>query len=101
MQLLGGNVSENHKSQLKIDTEPKRLLITSEPYAVYSVFGYTVAVDVLEMRSRRNYFIYISPKSISVAIEELRKGNNGKTTGLEFWLRKESEERSSQYILEE
>lgn len=86
---------------LKIDTEPKHLLVTSEPYVIFSRLGYSAVINVLERRSRKEYFIYISPKSLACALEALRNSNNGKTTGLEFWLRKESDERTAGYILED
>ena len=91
----------NQKTQLKVDTEPKRLLVTSEPYVIFGTWGYQVVVDVFEKRTKREYYIYLSARSLAKAIEVIRQDNGGKTTGLEFWLRKENDERSAPYILEE
>jgi len=87
--------------QLKIDMEPKKLLIVSEPYVRYTVRGYQAAVDVLEKKSKREYYIFISAKSLSLPLEQLRIENNESTIGLEFWINKKSDEKTSPYILAE
>ncbi|WP_155999735.1 hypothetical protein [Thioalkalivibrio sulfidiphilus] len=89
------------KNQLKIDIEPKRIIITSEPYVMYTKRGYQAVVDVIESRSKRDYFIYISARSLSDRLEELRLMNNNKLHGLEIWVRKESAEKMAGYIVEE
>jgi hypothetical protein len=88
-------------SALKIDTEPKRLLVTSEPYVIMTALGYQAVVNVIERKSRREHFIYIGPKSLAKPLDQLRQENGGKTLGLEFWLRKKDGEKYSEYILEE
>lgn len=89
------------KEALRVDVEPRRLLVTSEPYVVYSARGYQPVVDVLEKKSRREYFLYLSAISLSHTLHVLQEENGGRTLGLEFWLRKESHEKTSKYILEE
>lgn len=91
----------NEKTHLKIDTEPRRLLVTSEPYVIYTRWGYQAVVDVFERRTKREYYIYLSPRSLALALETLRQENDGKTAGLEFWLRKRSEDKKSDYLLED
>ncbi len=86
---------------LKVDVEPLRLLVTSEPYVVYTVRGYQPVVNVIERKSRREYFLYISAQSISRSLEQLKVENGDRMLGLEFWLRKEGPEKTSKYVLEE
>lgn len=86
---------------LKIDVEPKRLLITSEPYVVYTARGYQAVVDVFERKTRKQFFLYLGAASLSRALEQLRRDNSDAFVGLEFWLRKADSARMSPYVLEE
>jgi hypothetical protein len=99
--LPGSNVAKMEKTYLRIDIEPKRLLITSEPYVIYTARGYQPVVDVVELRSKREYYVFISAKSISQKLEALRHENAGKLAGLEIWIRKESSEKMAGYLVEE
>jgi hypothetical protein len=87
--------------QLKLDVEPKRLLILSEPYVRYTSFGYQPAVDVRERKSRRQYFLFVSASTLARPLELLRIENGGRLTGIEVWVRKEGPERTSKYVVEE
>lgn len=86
---------------LKIGIEPKRLLVTSEPYVVITARGYQAALRVLERRSRREHFIYIGARSLALPLEQLRRENGGRLLGLEFWVRKKDATKFSEYIVEE
>lgn len=88
-------------TQLKLNTEPRRLLITSEPYVVFSSFGYQAAVDVYEKKTKRHWSIYIGAVSFSKSLRTLATANSGSAIGLEFWIRKASEERNSKYLVSE
>jgi hypothetical protein len=94
-------MDQSDHQRLKLDTEPKRLFVVSEPYVMYTAFGYEAVVDVIEKKTKREYYIFISPRSLAVKLESLRQENDGKTTGLEFWLRKKTADRASEYILED
>jgi len=86
---------------LKIDVEPKRLLITSEPYVLMSARGYAAVVNVLERKSKREFFIYIGAFSLSKVLEQLSNENSGKMLGLEFWIRKRDADKLSPYVIED
>jgi hypothetical protein len=86
---------------LKIDVEPKRLLVTSEPYVMMAARGYQAVINVFERKSKKEYFIYIGAKSLATALQELRQENNGKMFGLEFWLRKKDSSKFAQYLVEQ
>lgn len=86
---------------LKIDIEPKRLLITSEPYVVMTARGYAAVVNVLERKTKREFFIYIGALSLSKMLEQLSRENSGKMLGLEFWIRKRDADKLSPYVIED
>ena len=86
---------------LKIDIEPKRLLVTSEPYVIMSARGYAAVVNVLERKSKREYFIYIGALSLSKVLEQLCQENSGRMLGLEFWVRKKDSDKFSGYVVED
>ena len=89
------------KDQLKIDTEPKRLMVTSEPYVVYTRRGFQPVIDVIDVKRRKEYFIYISARSIADALQNMKLDNGDQFVGVEFWIRKESDERMSPYVVED
>ena len=82
-----------------VEFEPVKIQTISEPYVVYNSFGYQVAIDVFEVKRKRNKSLLLAAKSLSNALESLREENNGSLLGLEFWISKESEEKKSKYIL--
>ena len=92
---------EPQHERLSIDGEPRRLLVTSEPYIIFNGWQYQPVVNVFEKKSKKNYYIYISSKSLSRSLEVLRGENNGRMTGLEFWIHKESSDKKSKFILTE
>jgi hypothetical protein len=87
--------------QLKVDTEPKKLLVTGEAYVRFTRFGYQPALDVREKKSKRQYYMFVSARSLANPLEQLRSENNGQFTGLEFWVWKKSGDRKAPYVVEE
>jgi hypothetical protein len=87
--------------RLKIDIEPRRILITSEPFVLYTPFGYQPVVEVLEVKTKRTYLLSIAARSLSQPLEQFRIENNGYMTGVEVWIRKKSTDRKSPYIVED
>lgn len=99
--IIGAPGEMMEKCHLKIDVEPKRLLVTSEPYVIFTHRGYQPVIDVVERRSRREYYIFISAISLAASLEKLRLENGERMVGIEFWIRKQGPERTSKYIVEE
>ena len=83
--------------RLVIDSEPRKLVVLGEPYLVLTARGYAPAIDVIEAKSRQKRFIYVSAASVSSELDKLRVENEGRFNGLEFWIWKESDEKSSKY----
>jgi hypothetical protein len=88
-------------SVLKIDVEPKQLLIASEPYVLFTNRGYQAVVNVIERKSRREFFIYLGAQSLADTLEKMRLINSGKMLGLEFWVRKKDSSKFAGYVIEE
>lgn len=83
----------------KVGTEWEEMEITSEPYVVFTRRGYTPAVNVAIKDGKEEHRLYISAKSLSEQVEELRKSNGGNFIGLKFKLKKEAEDKFSPYIV--
>ena len=88
------------RERLKLDREPRKLRVESEPYVKYVGRAFVPALDVLEIKNEREYFIIISPQSISQPLKAWMDENDGTLMHLEFWINKASEDRFSQYELE-
>jgi hypothetical protein len=88
------------KLQLKVNTEARFLLAVSEPYVVFTRWGYAPVIDVFEKKSNQESTLYISAQTLAGPLEELRNDNNGRIVGLEFWIRKETDAKNSKYLLE-
>lgn len=88
------------KNQLKIGREPIKLLATSEPYVLFSKMGYSPIINVMSVKDKREYFIYISAKSIAIPLEQKRTENNNIFTGLEFWIYRDGDKKISPYVVE-
>lgn len=86
---------------IKFDAEPHLVQVLSEPMLVLSKRGYQPIVRIMHKKKKTEYLMFISAVSLSQQLENLRIKNNGQFTGLEFWIRKESYDKKSQYILEE
>ncbi len=85
----------------KVDIEPRKVIITSEPYIIFTARGYQPVVKVYDSKARREYFMYISAASLARPLEILRNENSGNFVGLEFWISKESSDRTAKYVIEE
>ena len=84
---------------LKIDTEPKRLMATSEPYVIFNIRGYQPVLDVVEYKTRKQYYIYISAKSLGAGLFKLAEESDGKLLGCEFWVYKDGDEKTALYAV--
>ena len=85
---------------LKVGTEPILVRITTEPYVILTFKGYAPVVDVIDCKSSKEYVFFISSKSASEQLEQMRKNNGDRFTGIEVWIRKESDDKMARYILE-
>jgi hypothetical protein len=92
---------ETDKDTLKIDIEPIRVQLLTEPYVVYSRFGYAPVINVWVKKNKREYMMYLSASSLGKGIEAVRKKNGSDFKGLEFWIRKESAEKKAKFIVED
>ena len=93
---------EDEVEILKVDTEAVRIRLMSEPYVVCNSFGYQPAIDIWHIKKKRAYRLYLSARSLATQLEQIRS-NNGLThfTGIEFWINKVSDQRTSPYVVSE
>ncbi len=95
-------LDEIQSERLKIDIEPVRLQIISEPYIVFGRFGYQIAFNVWLSKKKRESILLSSAISLSSGIEQLMKASDSNSyIGLEFWVQKESDNKMSKYIVSE
>ena len=87
--------------RLKVETEPLKIRIDSEPFVTFTAMGYTVAIFVTALKWKRKYYLYISAKSIAEEFEKIRALNAGSLIGQCFWISKEAEDKKSKYKVEQ
>ena len=83
---------------IKVTVDPIDLEVVSEPYAHMTFRGYAAVIDV--SIAGTTHMLYISSKSISVALEPLVQENGAKFTGLKLRVKKETEEKMAPYVVE-
>lgn len=88
------------KPKLDITTEPVIFEIVSEPYVVLTYRGYAPVVDVKPREDNEVKCLYITASSLSQGIEEQRQKNDGKFSGINLRVKKESEDRFAKYVVE-
>lgn len=72
--------------------------VVGEPRVVMTMRGYAPVVDVTSGAEKG--FVYISAKSLSLALEPLVQSNGGKFAGLRLRLKKESDDKMAPYVVE-
>ena len=95
-------MDESRKKPISVTTEAIVLKIVSEPTVLLTFRGYAPVVEVHldgEPAGETNY-LYIAAKSLSEPLDDLRKKNGGKFTGIHLRLRKESTDKFAPYIVQ-
>ena len=88
---------ERYKATNKRDA----LAVESEPYLVTHYRGYGLAVVVRNLSTNDKYEMFIDGiKSLFTQLEPLVESNGGMFTGLRIGIKKESNERSSPYVID-
>jgi hypothetical protein len=75
---------------LKVGTGWIEVEIISEPNVILTFKGYAPILRVRKLSNDLEYTLYISAKSLSEPLEELRKNNLGIFKGIQLRIRKES-----------
>ena len=87
--------------RFRATTTWKVFRIESEPCLRMTYRGYGLVVATRELSTDQEYELVITGiKSLAKPLEELRKANGNLFTGLQFGIRKESKDQSSQYQLD-
>lgn len=87
-------------STLKVGTGWLEIEIVSEPDVRLTFSGYAPILQVRVCQSGIEKALFISAKSLSTALENLRVANNGSFVGIRVRLKKESEDRMAPYLVE-
>ena len=82
--------------RIKIDSQPIKLRIDSEPYAKFIGRKYCAVINVFEMKRRREYYLIIDAQSLSRPLFELEE-SEGALRELVIWINKESDEKYAKY----
>ena len=77
-----------------------KLEIISQPYVVYTPFGYQPYINVKNLDTKEEGKINMSPRSLSVKLRELFEENNFNFLSIKFSFKKESIDPKSKYIIE-
>ena len=91
----------NDLERLKIDMAPVYLRVLSEPYVRFIGSNYVPVIDIQEVKTKKKFFLVISSKSIGLALREFQEENGGSLVSSEFWIHKESNERTAKYVVSE
>ena len=92
---------ELNYEKLTIDTNPLKIRLESDVYLVYNLRGgYLPAVDVIEIKSKIKYSLYVGAKSIAKDLEALRLENNNRIVGIELWIERKGTAKFDGYVLE-
>ncbi len=88
------------REYLRIGTEPRLLLIKSEPEVIPTRRGYQPVIIVEEVHQGKEYIFFISAASVTDPLEEIRKVR-GQLAGSQILVKKASEDPRSQYVVSE
>ena len=82
--------------RLKVETMPLKLSIDSDPYVRFVGRTFVPVIDVTNVKTRRSYFLIISPVSIAQQIKKWADEEGG-ILHLEFWIHKSSDDKFAKY----
>ena len=83
---------------LRVGTSPSIVTVCDGPYVIYTDFGYIPVLHVKVDKSGVDYILPIAARSLAKAIKPLSDANSS-FKGLRLSIRKESEEKTSKYIV--
>ena len=81
-------------------TTPTDIEIISEPYIVATRLGYAPMVTIRQAGASEQQSLLIGARTLMTALEDMRRKNEGKLTGLKLKICKEGEERISKYVVQ-
>lgn len=85
---------------LKVGKEPIKIEVVSEADVIMTFRGYAPTLKIKTLDDGKEHLLYISARSLAQQLEKRREANGDKFVGLRFAIRKESEERTAQYLVE-
>ena len=93
-------MDEPRRETLNVGTEEAVVTVAGEPYVIFTFRGYAPVVTV-RTEAGEERVLFLSAQSLAAPLEEMRKRNGNRFTGLRFGVRKESTDRFAKYVLRE
>lgn len=98
---MGERMGRNGLDQLRLGEGWVHIRVHGEPYVIATFRGYAPVLEVEDIHARTRHYIFMSAKSFMEGIEPLRAANGGGFGGLEFRIRKDSDDRFAKYVIEQ
>ena len=86
------------RERLKVDSQPVKLRIESEPYAKFIGRKYAAVLNVYDLKRKRDYYLIIEAQSLSQPLNDIVEVEGG-LVGMEVWINKASDEKMAKYQL--
>ena len=87
------------RERLKVTSKPLKLRVESEPYVVFLGRKFSTAIDVYDVKTRREYYLIIEAQSLSMPLKHLIDVEGG-LRELVIWINKESDDKRAKYEIE-
>jgi len=91
------NHEPNH-SILKIDINPISVRVISDIYITFYRMKYIPTIDLMDLKSKRLFSIFIGASSFAKKLEEFREESNN-IIDYEFWIQKDGDDKFSKFII--
>lgn len=86
------------RERLKVTSEPRKLRIESEPFVLFVGRKFAACINVFDVKKKREYYVIVEAQSLSLPLLEIMQKEGG-LTGIEVWVNKKTDERTSPYEL--
>ena len=87
-------------NQIKISVARELLVVTSEPYVIYTRRGYTPVIDVEHVHTGIIGCLVITAISLAEPLHMIQEQNGGSLAGVSLSIQKENKSRMAAYIVE-
>lgn len=87
------------RERIRVGIAPIKLRIESEPYVIFLGRTFVAVIDVYDIKNKRELYLPLSAQSIAARLYGWWQ-TEGALFGIEFWLNKESELKTSKYEIE-
>lgn len=83
---------------LKVDTNPISVRVVSDIYITFFRGKYIPTIDLMELKSKRLFSMFVGASSIAKNLEDFRLESNS-IIDYEMWVQKDGNDKFSKYII--